>query len=157
MRVVNHHSQLWGTESSHSRRQSTWRCPAWPVSTVVVLRSFFSPLSASLRKRPWWALPPGSGRVSATQVRACADGLLFAHSRDESPQAPAAVCPFCSEESYRLHSVVCHPDHHAHQVRNTGSVTWCHLSHHRLLCTNPAEQAGPSVRLLGSIAFESIT
>ena len=48
-------------------------------------------------------------------------------------------------------------DHHAHQVRNTGSVTRCHLYHRRLLCTNPAEQGGPSVRLLGSIAFESIT
>lgn len=118
---------------------------------------FFLSTSASLHKRPWWALPPGVGRVSAAQVRACADGLLFAHSRDESPQAPAAVCPFCSEESYRLHFVVCHPDHHAHQVRTTPSVTRCHLCHHRLLCTNPAEQGGPSVRLLGSIAFETIT
>lgn len=97
--------------------------------------STFSPLA----RGGLGALSPGVGRVSAAQVEAPADGLLFAHSRDESAQTPAAVRAFCPEESHRLHFVVCHPDHHAHQVRNTSSVTLSHRCHPWRLCTRPAE------------------
>lgn len=85
----------------------------------------------------------GLGRASAAQTGARANSLpLFARSRGEDPQAPAAVCPFCSEEPHRLHFVVCYPDHHAHQVRPPGCPP-SRLCHQELLSSSPAVQGGP--------------
>lgn len=85
----------------------------------VPFPSPFSPFA----KRPFLAPSPGGVGGSPTQMEGVLIATLFVHSRGENAQAPAAFCPLRSEESHRLHFVVRHPDHHAHQVRSTWSGT----------------------------------
>lgn len=123
VRVVTHHSQLSGGPSHLVAGGRILGDIPLGLSTHLWWFLFFLSTFSSFAQRQFWALSPGMGRVSAARARAHADGLLFAHSRDEGPKAPAAIRPFCSEESHGLHFVVCHPDYHAHQVRSTESVT----------------------------------
>lgn len=133
--------------------------PSHPVAGSKVhggsVRPLFLPLSP-FAKRPFWALSPGGGVCmcgggSPTQTEAVLIANLFVRSRGEDPQAPATLCPFCSEESHRLHSVVRHPDHHTHQVRSTCSVTEASLPPKAPAC----QPSGPLLEALGLYSKQS--
>lgn len=119
--AATRHIQLLGDQGVLQQAAETLGIPS-PCGSAVVVTSLFPLPSAPLPRDCFgyclgagWGMGVGMGRCLVRRDGGDANGCcLSVHSRGEDPEAQAALCALCPEESHRLHFVVRHADHHPH-------------------------------------------